>query len=55
MLVGLRCLCFVAAAPQRLFNELRGRPDMLEHLRADQPDLVRAIENNDMSMIEFLS
>jgi hypothetical protein len=44
-------LCVQAQNPQRLFNELRSRPDLLQRLRRDQPQLVDAIEQNDISMI----
>jgi hypothetical protein len=43
-----------AHEPQQLFNELRANPNVLRRLRPTQPDLVDAIERNDMSMIKFL-
>ena len=43
---------FVAAEPQRLFNDLRARPELLQQLGRRDPGLVRAVESNDISMMK---
>jgi hypothetical protein len=47
-------LCIKAHEPQRLFNQLRSNPEVLRRLRQSEPQLVDAVEQNDMSMIRFL-
>jgi hypothetical protein len=47
-------LCVKAHELQELFNELRSNPAVLQRLRQTEPQLVDAIEHNDISMIKFL-
>lgn len=49
------CILFcIAADPQRLFNDLRARPEVLQQLGQRDPGLVRAVESNDISTMKDL-